>query len=201
MADDIVLAHLYCRNQDFYGQEGELIDIRGSLLEKVNFAECNLRKALMVDVVNRVCDYSNAWLTEGRLDKVEFHGCKMLGIDFTMSYLMNIRFIDCNLRYSFFRYVKFNQIEFVRCDLSEADFQSAELPYVRFRECKLKKAQFSDAKLRDADFRGSDIDEIKVGIQELPGSVVDPFQALYLSTLLGFTIRDEEIGSSRDLDQ
>ncbi len=193
LTDEVIFTHLHCRNLDFYGQEGRLVEIRGSVFEKVNLGECHLEKASMIDAVNRVCDYSNARITDGRLNRIEFRGCKMLGVDFTMSYLKNIRFIDCNLRYALFRYVKFSQIEFVRCDLTEADFQAAELPDVRFRGCKLGKTQFSDAKLKDADFRGSEIEGIKVGIQELPGSVVDPFQALYLSTLLGFTIKDQEI--------
>jgi uncharacterized protein YjbI with pentapeptide repeats len=55
----------------------------------------------------------------------------------------------------------------------------------------LRHAQLSGATLKGTDFRGSQIDEMRVGIQELPGAIVDPFQAAYIAGLLGVVIKHE----------
>jgi uncharacterized protein YjbI with pentapeptide repeats len=60
-----------------------------------------------------------------------------------------------------------------------------------FHKCDLSHAQLSGATLKGADFRSSIIEEIKVGVQELPGAIVDYMQAAYIAGLLGVVIKEE----------
>jgi len=82
-------------------------------------------------------------------------------------------------------------VRFEKCNLANADFQGSNLAGVRFANCDLSNAEMSHTTLVGADFRGSKIDGLKVGARELPGAIVDHFQAAYLASLLGIVIKDE----------
>lgn len=58
--------------------------------------------------------------------------------------------------------------------------------------CSLTDVQFSQAQLAGADLRTSTIERIHVGIAELAGVIVDPFQASYLASLMGLVIKHED---------
>jgi fluoroquinolone resistance protein len=76
--------------------------------------------------------------------------------------------------------------------LGNADFQASELSGAKFMRCSLNDVQFSQAQLADADLRTSTIERIHVGIAELAGVIVDPFQASYLASLMGLVIKHED---------
>jgi uncharacterized protein YjbI with pentapeptide repeats len=83
-------------------------------------------------------------------------------------------------------------VRFEGCDLRHADFQRTDLSGVVFHKCDLRHAQLSGATLKGTDFRGCKIDDLCVGLQELPGAIVDPFQAAYIAGLLGVIIKAED---------
>ncbi|HRW47025.1 MAG TPA: pentapeptide repeat-containing protein, partial [Caldilinea sp.] len=80
---------------------------------------------------------------------------------------------------------------FDRCDLSGADLQATDLTGARFARCKLDEVEFSQAVLSGADLRTSTIERMRVGITELHGAIVDPFQASYLAGIMGLVIKND----------
>ena len=63
---------------------------------------------------------------------------------------------------------------------------------MRFRKCNLDGVQFSGARLNGTDLRGCSMLDIKIGMDELVGAIVDHFQAAYLASLMGVIIKDED---------
>jgi uncharacterized protein YjbI with pentapeptide repeats len=59
---------------------------------------------------------------------------------------------------------------------------------VVFEHCDLREAQLSFAKLGGTDFRGSQLENLRVGMESLRGAIVDPAQAAYLAGLMGLKV-------------
>jgi len=57
-------------------------------------------------------------------------------------------------------------------------------------DAALSETEFSGCILKGADFRGSNLEKIKIGPNEIKGAIVNTSQALFLSGLLGIDIRD-----------
>ena len=89
------------------------------------------------------------------------------------------------------RFARCTAVRFEKCDLRNADFQGADLSGVLFVKCNLSDAQFSATTLKGTDLRGSTIENLRVGIKELPGAIVDPFQAAYIAGVLGLVVKLE----------
>lgn len=137
------------------------------------------------------CDLANATWEQVVAHRVEFITCHLLGWNALEAHLQNVRFQGCNGQFAGFRFATCKLVRFEQCDLRQADFQRADLSGVVFHKCDLRGAQLSGATLKGTDFRGSQIDELRVGIQELPGAIVDHFQAAYIAGLLGVVIKSE----------
>ncbi|MEZ4727820.1 MAG: pentapeptide repeat-containing protein [Caldilineaceae bacterium] len=137
------------------------------------------------------CDLANAAWEQFLAHRVAFLDCQLVGWDAGEAHLQNVRFQACNGQFAGFRFATCKSVYFEQCDLRHANFQRADLSGVIFHKCDLRHAQLSGAKLQGTDFRGSQIEAMHVGLHELPGAIVDPFQAAYLAGLLGVVIRHE----------
>ncbi len=98
---------------------------------------------------------------------------------------------ECNLSLAQFRFATFKNARFENCNLRGADFLEADLRGVVFQNCDLQDAQMSFCKLENTDFRGSDILGLKVGVENLNGAIVEPFQAAYFAGLMGLQVKWE----------
>jgi uncharacterized protein YjbI with pentapeptide repeats len=59
---------------------------------------------------------------------------------------------------------------------------------VAFKDCDLTRANLSGARLEGADLRGSLLDGMRAGVQDLQGVTIDPLQAQQIVTLLGIRV-------------
>lgn len=137
------------------------------------------------------CDLANAEWPRLIAHRVEFVGCRMDGFTIPEAYLRDVRFDDCSLRFARIRFATLKSARFEHCDLSGADLQATDLTGAIFARCKLDEVEFSQAVLSGADLRTSTIERMRVGIAELQGAIVDPFQASYLAGLMGLVIKNE----------
>lgn len=158
---------------------------------QVHWGDSRLHGVRCTDVRWEGCDFANATWEQVVAHRVELLDCQLLGWNAPEAYLQNARFQGCNGQFASFRFATFKQVRFEECDLRQADFQRADLSGVVFHKCNLRGAQLSGTTLKGADFRGSQIDDLCVGIQELPGAIVDPLQAAYIAGLLGVVIKHE----------
>ena len=176
---------------DFTAQEAEHLTFTGVHCKQVRWAESRLRGVRCIDTRLEGCDLANATWERLTGHRVEFLTSQLVGFTGLEAHLQQVRFHGCNGQFASFRFATFKFVRFEQCDLRHADFQRADLSGVVFHKCDIRHAQLSGATLKGSDFRGSKIDEMRVGLQELPGAIVDPFQAAYIAGLLGIIIKDE----------
>lgn len=161
-------------------QSAEHLSFEQMLLKQVNLHGSELTLAQMRDVCLNECDLANANWPKADLARVEVLNCRLVGFHIIEARLQDLLFKHCQVSLAQFRFTLFRTVRFEHCDLSDADFQGADLSGVAFVDCNLSRAEMSGAKLTGADLRGSVLDGLHVGWQELQGATVDPNQALAL---------------------
>ncbi len=175
---------------DFTAQDADHLTLTGVHCKQVRWAESRLRGVRCTDTRLEGCDLANATWEQLTAHRIEFLTSQLVGFTALEAHLQHVRFQGCNAQFAGFRFATFKHVRFEQCDLRHADFQRADLAGVVFHQCDLSHAQLSGATLKGADFRGAKIDEMQVGLQELPGAIVDHFQAAYLAGLLGVVIKE-----------
>ena len=78
---------------------------------------------------------------------------------------------------------------FLNCKLSNSSIQEAVLKKVEFKYSNLIGAQLYRTDLNGMDFTTCDITGIVVMPQDLRGMIVDEYQAVELSKLLGIVVK------------
>lgn len=178
----------------FQLQEIEHLGLRQIRFQDVTLDDSVLYSPSLVDVHLERCSLTNATCERLIARRVEFVGCRLLGLNVTDGHFQNVTFRDCDVQLARFRFSSFDSVIFNECNLTDANFQGADLSGVRFEKCNLSNAEMSQAKLTGTDFRTSTIEGLRVGPKEVVGAVVDHFQAAYMASLLGLIIRDDNEG-------
>jgi uncharacterized protein YjbI with pentapeptide repeats len=80
---------------------------------------------------------------------------------------------------------------FERCRLRDADFGGADLTGTSFVECELHGVDLVGANLNGADVRSSAFRELRLGVRDVRGLIVNREQAAVLAQLFGLVVRDE----------
>ncbi|MEZ4867529.1 MAG: pentapeptide repeat-containing protein [Caldilineaceae bacterium] len=176
---------------EFYAQRAVQVTFNGVHCKQGRWADSKVQGLRCIDTRFDACDLANATWEQFYAQRVAFTGCQLVGLTTLEAYLHNVRFAECNGQFAAFRFAICKGVRFDHCDLRHADFQGADLTGVVFHKCDLSHAQFSGTTLKGTDLRGAKIDDLHVGIPELPGAIVDPLQAAYLAGLLGVVIKDE----------
>ncbi len=95
-----------------------------------------------------------AKLGKTTLTDVVFKGCKLLGINFSITedFLFSVRFENCMLDYSSFMDKKLPKTHFVKTTLKEVTFSRAILAGSVFDECNLNETIFNETDLTGVNF-------------------------------------------------
>ncbi len=173
---------------DFTGQEAQHISFDQLLLQNVVLSKTRFKKVQVLDCRLQVCDLANAEWSEATLSRVELLGCHLTGFQCSEGLLQDVLFKECRGSFTQFALTKCKSVRFEDCDLSEANFFEADLSGVTFLNCDLRQADFAKAKLIGADLRGSKIDGMRIGPNELKGATIDPTQAVAFVRGMGIKV-------------
>ena len=146
----------------------------------------------LFDVRAANSDFSGAIWENSRLRRVEFIGCRLIGIQLLEAHLEHVYFKECNLESAVFASAVFKTARFEGCNLRDASFEQADLSGTIFHKCDLSKANLARVKLPNADFRGSLLNGMKAGPEDLRGAIIDAAQVLQVVALLGVVVKDED---------
>ena len=174
------------------GNQVEHTTFEAVQFQDVSFIECRLYAPRLRHVRFKSSSLANANCEQLIAHRSEFADCQLVGLNVTKGHLQDVRFRECNLQFSLFRFCSFKSVRFEDCDLRDVNFQGADLSGTRFIRCDLSNAQLSAAKLAGTDFRTSKIEGLRVGRDEVVGAIVDPFQAAYMAGLLGLIVKNED---------
>jgi uncharacterized protein YjbI with pentapeptide repeats len=177
---------------DLGGQRAEYATFEATRFSHVSMSESNFPGLSLLDVRLEDCDLANAGLYKASLQRVELVASRIVGLKAGGAEFHDVLFKECKGSFSFFRSAIFKSVRFEDCDLTEADLGEADLSGVIFSRCNLTRCDMAGAKLAGTDFRGSNLDGLKVGLDDLQGAIVDPSQALGFAMLLGLVVKGEE---------
>jgi len=191
LADDESYDDLHLVHCDLRGQAADYVLFHRLLCADTLWTETQLLAAQFRDVRMTRCDLANARWPRAIFHRAEFLGCRLVGLQAGESHVQNVLLRECVATMASFRFGTFKRVRCEQCDLRQADFQGADLSGVVFVRCNLSDAQFSGATLTGTDLRGCTIENVRMGVAEAPGAIVDHAQAAYIAGLLGLVIKSE----------
>lgn len=164
------------------------LDVRGG-----SFQDANLPLLQGADCRFDATDFATCSLDKAYLRRVEFTGCRLVGLKLADADLEDILFSRCNARLARCWTSTAKAVRFEHCALQEASFDGSNLSGAVFYKCDLSGADFRNAKLKGADLRGSTLSGIQINSRDLAGAIIDPTQAIDLIQLFGVTVRPEDM--------
>lgn len=178
-------------NIDFSTQQVDQPIWRSIQCRQTRFDATRFDAPRLIDAHLTGCILANAQWERPTWQRCAFEECQLIGFDAPDARLQDVTFTNCKAQYAKFRFGRFQRVRFAQCDLRNSDFQGTDLSGVIFHKCDLSDAQFSGTTLKGTDLRGSTLENLRVGIAELPGAIVEPVQAAYLAGVLGLVVRNE----------
>ncbi len=175
--------------EDLSGQDASHISFDQVILQQIKLSATIFNKLQLLDCRFTGCDIANAEWAESNFHRVELLTCHCTGFRAIEAQFQDVFFKECHATLAQFRFSTFKSIRFEHCDLSEADFQEATLSNITFIDCNLRNASFSGAKLVGVDLRGSQIEGLRAGFNELKGAILDPTQALAFVRGMGIQVK------------
>jgi uncharacterized protein YjbI with pentapeptide repeats len=179
-------------NQSFANQEARHIGFDQIIFQHVRLSNTHLKKAQLLDSRLTACDLANGEWPEATLQRLELLDCHLTGFRAIEARLQDVLFQECSGSFVQLRFAVLKSVHFERCNLSGIDFQEAKLTNVSFVDCDLSEADLSGATLINVDLRGSKIDGMRAGVQELKGTTLDHTQALAFVRGLGIKVETAE---------
>ena len=174
---------------DFAADAIPELDFRYCGIERVSFANRVVHRFRAADSRFVNCDFSNATLRGLEAARVEFIGCRLIGLKAIECRWHDVLVEDCDARYGQLTDGRLTACEFKGSGFQDADFQGANLEGLRTERVNFSRCNLSGAKLKDADLRGADIEGLLVRSEDVRGAIVTPPQAMELARLLGLVIR------------
>lgn len=192
LRDQSAFSQCLLASSDFSEQAADDVLFEQAHLKRVSLARTHLTSSQMLDTRCDVCDFAGAEWEKAHLSRIEWTGCRLVGLKLMESEIADAVIKDCNAEFALFWSSSFKAARFERCNLSGASFQEANLAGVVFKDCDLSQADLRGSKLAGADLRGSKLEGLKVGIKELEGAIIEPGQAVHIVALLGIEVKWEE---------
>lgn len=180
-------------NLHFDTQEAEDVAFEQLDVRQASFQEADLPLLQSADCRFDSTDFANCSLDKAYLRRVEFTGCRLVGLKLTDADLEDVLFSRCNTRLARCWTSTAKAVRFEHCALQEASFDGSNLSGAVFYKCDLSGADFRNAKLKGADLRGSTLSGIQINSKDLAGAIIDPAQAIELIQLFGVTVRPEDL--------
>ena len=114
----------------------------------------------------------------------------MTGLDFTDCTLVDCQFISSKCNLSNFSGANIKNSCFKECDCSSSRFVTTKFKDIEFNKINFNESEFFHSSLNKLDFSNSDIYGISITPDCLKGIIVNEYQALSLSKLLGIIIKE-----------
>ncbi len=134
-------------------------DLAGCELEACVFKRCiftnvNFSKTVFLDCEFVECEFVNASICMCAWRSVTFCDCKLQGMRFDLSntFLLELHFDKCLLRYSSYYGLDLTKSSFNACDMRETEFIEANLSGLSLDDCDLQSAAFGQTNLSKTDF-------------------------------------------------
>ena len=144
----------------------------------------------LMDIIFENCDLSNLDFSKSIFHRVIFRNCRMTGIDFTDCTLVDCQFISSKCNLSNFSGSNMKNNIFNECDFSSSRFVNTKFKDIQLNHINFNESEFIHTPLNKIDFSNSEIYGISITPENLKGIIVNQYQALSLSKLLGIIVKE-----------
>lgn len=163
-------------------------------ISKCHFKNCkciqsSLQKVYFSDVIFEECDFSNTNFNHSNFVRVKFVNCKLVGCNFSECDFYHILIENTNARYTNFSVSTWKNVQIDSSNMESSSLQDLSLEKVELDNVNLTLAQLFHTSLQKIDFRTCQIEGIVVDEKDLRGAIVNEYQAIELSKLLGLVIK------------
>jgi fluoroquinolone resistance protein len=123
----------------------ENCDFSDQILKSIKFVDCRFKN----------CNFSNTKIGGTLLNGIQFHECKLIGIDFSECnpFIVALHFQKCKLELVSFCQMNLKGTLFKECQLHENDFSHTNLTDASFIHCDLLYSHFERTNLTNSDLR------------------------------------------------
>jgi uncharacterized protein YjbI with pentapeptide repeats len=178
-------------NLDLEGVEVADKEFNGCTFRNVKLGNTRWPETTFESCVFDDCDLVRMVPERMRLRGTEFRRCRLMGVDWTnVARNPDVKFVDCNLRYSSFVGLSMRKTEFSNCalieavfidmDLIEATFHACDMSGATFTQCNLSKADMSQARGLFIDTKGNTVKGLRISTET----------AIALATAAGMVVPD-----------
>ena len=129
-------------------------------------------------------------MTESRLHRVKFIGCKAIGVQFTKAKWQYVQIEDSLFSYGEFSDMVMNDVRLIRSDFSQSSFFTVEFQKITLDNVDFTSSDFSDTSMFGIDLSECKIDAIRVSQNRLKGLIVNSQQASALIRLFGVEVKE-----------
>lgn len=167
----------------------ENVEFKSCRFKNVEFQNIDSKGLEFTDVSFEHCDLSNMNFYNTRFYSVHFISCKIMGTLFVNASLRHILFEDCMGKFANFSGATMDFCEVSNCLLIESVWNETELKHFLVTESNFENSEFLHTPLTDFDFSTCDITGLRIDTNSLKRMVVNEFQAMQLSRILGIVIK------------
>jgi uncharacterized protein YjbI with pentapeptide repeats len=130
------------------------------------------------------CEFGSLRWAGGKISRVRFDGCKLLGAHFEDVTLEHVVFTDCKIDYATLDRIRaVGPVMFVGCSLREAQFANCDLSASLFDGCDLFSTTFGRGKYAGCDLRGNNMSAVNRAYN-LKRIIIDRAQLVQLAEAL-----------------
>ena len=138
------------------------VRIERACLRDTDLSRVRLDRLTLADVrVEAPRPLANGVWRDATIDRTEFIGCRLTGLDMADASLRHVVMRQCQGALISFRSATLKNSRLEDCSFTEVDFQDAQLPGLIVRGSDLRGASVYGANLKGSDLRGSVLDELK----------------------------------------
>ena len=162
------------------------------LLRQVLFQKARLTNLAFVDCRLERCDFSGTDLSNVRIRRSVFSGCRWMGAQFLQPGLDDVLVVECAGERASLVAARMKAVRFEKCNFREAVFEGCDMSGVVFDHCDLSGADLHGSLLAGADFRTSCLDGLRASPHDLQGMIIVPSQAVQVAGLFGVVVKEED---------
>ena len=156
------MAEEYVNDEEFISKDFSKTSFIGSEYNGCRFQNCNfvtgnLAGGLFINCHFENCDMANCLVEKTGFQKVHFHECRMIGIQFDKCnpFLLSMNLIECQLNFCSFYKLKLKGASFQGSTMVEVDLSEADLTNAILEGCDLTRATFDRTNLTGAHLRNA----------------------------------------------
>lgn len=186
-------------SQNYYEQTFEKILLDSAVVSVKTFEDCifkdcrfinsSFERSRFLNCHFQGCVISAVNLLDARFIRPVFRKCKVLGIDWTKTRLLQEpEFYECQLNLSNFRMIKISKAKIINCEAMEVEFTETVLAGAILTGTNFNKSRFFKTDLSGADLRGAKNYEIDITNNDIRKAKFSYPEAFALLNNLDITI-------------